>query len=124
MNNGMLATIRMHQERTYPDRPSASDLVNPDFAAYARAFGGFGAVIERTEQFPEAFEQALASGVPAVLELRVDPEAILPGATLSEIRQAARDSPRRGAGARSISGAEDRDGRGTRERPRVPSRSL
>ncbi len=92
INNGMLATIRMHQERTYPDRPSASDLVNPDFAAYARAFGGFGAIIERTEEFPEAFEQALASGVPAVLELRVDPEAILPHATLSEIRQAARPS--------------------------------
>ena len=90
INNGMLATIRMHQERTYPDRPSASDLVNPDFAAYARAFGGLGATIERTEEFPEAFEQALASGVPAVLELRVDPEAMLPHATLSEIRQAAR----------------------------------
>ena len=92
INNGMLATIRMHQERTYPDRPSGSDLLNPDFAAYARAFGGFGAIIERTEEFPEAFEQALASGVPAVLELRVDPEAILPHATLSEIRQAARRS--------------------------------
>ncbi|MCY3806619.1 MAG: thiamine pyrophosphate-binding protein [bacterium] len=92
INNGMLATIRMHQERTYPDRPSASDLVNPDFAAFARAFGGFGAVIERTEQFPDAFEQALAAGVPAVLELRVDPEAILPGATLSEIRRAAQAS--------------------------------
>ena len=52
INNGMLATIRMHQERTYPDRPSASDLLNPDFAAYARAFGGFGATIERTEEFP------------------------------------------------------------------------
>ena len=89
INNGMLATIRMHQERTYPDRPSGSDLLNPDFAAYARAFGGFGATIERTGDFPAAFEQALAAGVPAVLELRVDPEAILPGATLSEIRQAA-----------------------------------
>jgi len=74
------------------DRPSASDLLNPDFAAYARAFGGFGAIIERTEQFPEAFEQALASGVPAVLELRVDPEAMLPHATLSEIRRAAQAS--------------------------------
>ena len=92
INNGMLATIRMHQERTYPDRPSATDLVNPDFAAYARAFGGFGSIIERTEDFPGAFERALASGVPAVLELRVDPEAILPHATLSEIRRAARPS--------------------------------
>ena len=92
INNGMLATIRMHQERTYPDRPSASDLLNPDFAAYARAFGGFGAVIERTEDFPDAFEQALAAGVPAVLELPVDPEAMLPGATLSEIRRQAQAS--------------------------------
>ena len=90
MNNGMFATIRMHQERTYPDRPSGSDLVNPDFAAYARAFGGFGALVERTGDFPDAFEQALAAGVPAVLELRVDPEAILPGTTLSEIRRRAR----------------------------------
>lgn len=87
INNGMLATIRMHQERTYPGRPSASDIINPDFAAYARAFGGFGATVERTEEFPDAFEQALASGVPAVLELRVDPESILPHTTLSEIRQ-------------------------------------
>lgn len=92
INNGMFATIRMHQERTYPDRPSASDLVNPDFAAYARAFGGFGAIIEGTEQFPDAFEQALAAGVPAVLELRVDPEAMLPHTTLSEIREAAQAS--------------------------------
>ena len=89
VNNGMLATIRMHQERTYPDRPSGSDLVNPDFAAYARAFGGFGATIQRTEDFPEAFEQALASGLPSVLELQVDPEALLPHATLTEVRQSA-----------------------------------
>jgi acetolactate synthase-1/2/3 large subunit len=89
VNNSMFATIRMHQERTYPDRPSGSDLVNPDFAAYARAFGGFGATIERTEDFAPAFEQALAAGVPAVLELQLDPEAILPHTTLSEIRQAA-----------------------------------
>ena len=89
INNGMFATIRMHQERTYPDRPSGSDLVNPDFAAYARSFGGFGAIVERTEDFPETFEEALASGRPAVLELRVDSEAILPSSTLTQIRQAA-----------------------------------
>ena len=94
INNGMLATIRMHQERTYPGRPSASDLTNPDFAAYARAFGGFGATVTRTGEFPDAFETALAAGVPAVLELRVDPEAILPHATLSGIRQAARAAER------------------------------
>ena len=90
INNGMFATIRMHQERTYPDRPSGTDIINPDFAAYARAFGGFGATIERTQDFSPAFEKALAAGVPAVLDLRVDPEAILPHATLSEIRRNAR----------------------------------
>lgn len=89
VNNGMLATIRMHQERRYPGRPSGTDLRNPDFAAYARVFGGFGATVEHTQEFPAAFEQALGAGVPALLELRVDPEAILPHATLSEIRRAA-----------------------------------
>ena len=89
-NNGMFATIRMHQERTYPDRPHGTDLVNPDFAAYARAFGGFGVTVERTEDFPTAFEQALAAGVPAVLDLRIDPQAILPHTTLRQIRRKAR----------------------------------
>ena len=90
VNNSMYGSIRMHQERHYPDRPSGSDLTNPDFAAYARSFGGFGALVERTEDFPEAFEQALSAGVPAVLELQVDPEAILPHTTLTEIRRTAR----------------------------------
>ena len=93
INNGMLATIRMHQERTYPGRTSGTDLLNPDFAAYARAFGGFGATIERTEDFPRAFDQAMETGVSAVLELRVDPQAILPHATLSEIRRQAGSQP-------------------------------
>ena len=89
VNNGMLATIRMHQERTFPGRPSGTDLDNPGFAAYARAFGAFGATIERTQDFPPAFEQALDARVPAVLDIRVDPEAILPHATLSEVRRQA-----------------------------------
>ena len=89
VNNGMLATIRMHQEFTFPGRPSGTDLNNPDFAAYARAFGAFGATIERTEDFPPAFEQALDARVPAVLDILVDPEAILPHATLSELRRQA-----------------------------------
>lgn len=89
VNNAMYGTIRMHQERHYPERVSGTDLVNPDFAAYARAFGAHGEVIERTEDFAPAFEQALASGRPAVLELRVDPEALTPKATLSEVRAAA-----------------------------------
>ncbi|MBI2585280.1 MAG: thiamine pyrophosphate-binding protein, partial [Rhodospirillales bacterium] len=88
-NNGMLGTIRMHQEREYPGRISATDLVNPDFAALAAAYGAFGAVVETTDQFAPAFEAAAASGKPAVIELRIDPEAITPMATLTGIRTAA-----------------------------------
>ena len=89
VNNGMYGTIRMHQERAYPARISGTDLTNPDFAAYARAFGGFGAVVTRTEDFAPAFEAAQASGLPSILELRIDPEAITPRQSLSEIRAAA-----------------------------------
>ncbi len=93
VNNGMYGTIRMHQERTYPGRVSGTGVTNPDFAAYARAFGGFGATVSRTEEFPSAFEAAKASGLPAILELRIDPEAITPRQSLSEIRAAAQRSP-------------------------------
>ena len=89
VNNGMLGTIRMHQERHYPGRVSGTGLVNPDFAALARAYGAFGEAVERTEEFEAAFEAALASGRPALLELRVDPEAITPRHTIAEIRAAA-----------------------------------
>ncbi len=88
-NNGMYGTIRMHQERNYPGRVSGTDLTNPDFAAYARAFGGFGALVTKTEEFPTAFEKAQGSGLPSILELRIDPEAITPRQSLSEIRAAA-----------------------------------
>ena len=96
VNNGMYGTIRMHQERSFPGRVYGSDLRNPDFAAYARAFGGFGAVVEKTEEFAGAFEAAQASGLPSILELRVDPEAITPRQSLSEIRAQAL---RQGAGS-------------------------
>jgi acetolactate synthase-1/2/3 large subunit len=89
-NNGMYGTIRMHQEREYPGRAIGTDLANPDFGAYARAFGGHGAVVEETADFAKAFERAVASGLPAVVELRVDPEAITPRATLTQIREEAR----------------------------------
>jgi acetolactate synthase-1/2/3 large subunit len=85
VNNGMLGTIRMHQERQF-GRGVATDLVNPDFVAYGQAFGAHAAVVERNADFPAAFEEALAAGRPALLELRVDPEAITPRATLSELR--------------------------------------
>jgi len=89
VNNGMYGTIRMHQEREYPGRVSGTGLANPDFAAYARAFGGHGERVERTAEFAPAFQRALASGKPAVLELRIDPEAITPSATLAGTRAAA-----------------------------------
>ena len=86
VNNDMYGTIRMHQEREFPGRVSGTDLVNPDFAAYARAFGAHGEVVEATEEFEGALGRALDAGRPALLELRVDPEAITPRTTLSEIR--------------------------------------
>ncbi len=89
VNNGMYGTIRMHQEREYPGRVSGSELANPDFAAYARAFGGHGETVERTADFAPAFQRALASGKPAIVELKIDPEAITPSATLSGLRAAA-----------------------------------
>ena len=89
VNNGMYGTIRMHQERHYPGRVSGTDLVNPDFAALARSFGAYGVAVERTEDFAPAFEAAVAAGRPALIELRVDPEALTPRQSLSEIRQQA-----------------------------------
>ena len=89
VNNGMYGTIRMHQEREYPGRVSGTQLANPDFAAYARAFGGHGETVERSADFVAAFQRAVASGKPSILELRIDPEAITPSATLSGLRAAA-----------------------------------
>lgn len=86
VNNGIYGTIRMHQEREYPGRVSATGLTNPDFASYARAFGGHGETVERTEDFADAFLRARASGKPAIIEVKLDPEAITPTRTLSQIR--------------------------------------
>ncbi len=88
VDNGMYGTIRMHQELHYPRRVSGTELKNPDFAAYAKAFGGHGERVERTEEFRPAFERAVASGKPAILHCIVDPEALTPARTLSEIRAA------------------------------------
>jgi acetolactate synthase I/II/III large subunit len=89
VNNGMYGTIRMHQERRYPGRVFATDLRNPDFAAYAQAFGAHGARVERSEDVGPALDEALACGRPALVELRVDPQAITPRGTLDAIRDAA-----------------------------------
>ncbi len=88
-DNGLYGTIRMHQERHYPGRVVATDLRNPDFADYARAFGGFGVRVEKTEDFPAAFAAARASGKPSIVHLKIDPEALTPMASLSSIRDKA-----------------------------------
>ncbi|MCY0096075.1 thiamine pyrophosphate-binding protein [Hoeflea ulvae] len=85
VNNGIYGTIRMHQERDYPGRISATSLTNPDFAAYARAFGGHGETVETTADFAPAFERARASGLPSIIEVKLDPEAITPTRTMSQI---------------------------------------
>jgi acetolactate synthase-1/2/3 large subunit len=85
----MYGTIRMHQERRLPGRVVGTALKNPDFAAVARAYGGFGASVARTEEFAPAFEEAVASGRPAVIELQMDPEMITTRTTLSALRRQA-----------------------------------
>jgi len=89
VNNGMYGTIRMHQEKKYPGRVHGTDLRNPHFAAYARAFGCAGEIVEETSQFEAAFERCVASGKPAVIEIRVDPQAITPNTTIDALRAAA-----------------------------------
>jgi acetolactate synthase-1/2/3 large subunit len=86
INNGMYGTIRMHQERHYPGRVSGTSLSNPDFAALARAYGLHGEVVEKTADFEAAFERASNAKTAALLELRIDPDAISPRTTLSAIR--------------------------------------
>ena len=88
-DNSLYGTIRMHQERHYPGRVIASALKNPDFVAYAKAFGGFGVLVEKTADFPAAFAAAQKSGKPSIIHLKIDPEAITPAATLTGIRETA-----------------------------------
>ncbi|WP_282028226.1 thiamine pyrophosphate-binding protein [Paracoccus marcusii] len=88
-NNGRYGTIRMHQERHYPGRVSGTDLFNPDLPDLVRAYGGHGELVERDEDFAPAFERARLSGRLSVIELRLDPEALTPGATLTQTRDAA-----------------------------------
>jgi len=88
-NNAMYGTIRMHQERRFPGRVVGTALKNPDFAAVIRAYGGFGAAVARTEEFAPVFEEAVASGKPSVIELRMDPEMISTRTTLSALRRQA-----------------------------------
>ncbi len=86
VNNGMYGTIRMHQEKHYPGRVSGTSLSNPDFAALARAYGLHGETVEKTADFEAAFERAWNAKTAALIECRIDPDAISPRTTLSAIR--------------------------------------
>ncbi len=86
VDNGMYGTIRMHQERTYPGRVHGTALANPDFAAFGRAFGAHGETVARTDEFAPAFERALAAGRPALLHLKLDPQALTMNASLDALR--------------------------------------
>ncbi|WP_417844373.1 thiamine pyrophosphate-binding protein [Thalassospira sp.] len=86
VNNGMYGTIRMHQERTYPSRVMATELTNPDFVTYAKAFGIAGEVVARTEDFAAALMRGRASDTGYLIELLVDPEALTPTQSLSAVR--------------------------------------
>lgn len=89
VNNGIYGTIRMHQEKHYPGRVIGTDIANPHFAAFARSFGAVGEIVEETAQFGPAFERCVASGKPAVIDVRTDPQAITPNTTLDAIRASA-----------------------------------
>ncbi|MBV9917105.1 MAG: thiamine pyrophosphate-binding protein [Solirubrobacterales bacterium] len=93
-NNRMLGTIRMHQERRFPDRVFATDLVNPDFAALARSYGAHAERVERDHEFAPALQRARDAGRPALIELITDPEALTPAASIAQTRAQAQAAAR------------------------------
>jgi len=99
-NNNMYGTIRMYQERAYPTRVSGTALTNPDFSRFIEAFGGHGEVVTATDEFIPAFRRAVASGKPALIELRTDPEQVSTRATIAQLRAAAGGSPAKAKPAR------------------------
>jgi acetolactate synthase-1/2/3 large subunit len=90
VNNGIYATIRMHQEREYPHRVIGTDMINPDFVALARAYGAHGELVVKTDDFEAAFERSKAAGKPALIEVRLDPEILTPTATVASLRSQAK----------------------------------
>lgn len=108
VNNDRYGTIRMHQELAFPGRVVGTSLRNPDFAAYARAFGAHGDTVRRLDELPGALERAHASGGPAVIELPADPELLAPDTTISDIRR------------RAAQPAGSPDDRGSSTSPAIP----
>ncbi|MGW2346542.1 thiamine pyrophosphate-dependent enzyme [Streptomyces sp. NPDC001661] len=88
MNNGMYGTIRQHQEAAHPGRVSGTNLTNPDFAALARAYGAHGETVTHTGEFRDALRRAVASGLPAVIELRVREDRLGPDTTIAQLNTA------------------------------------
>ncbi|HEY5366018.1 MAG TPA: thiamine pyrophosphate-binding protein [Casimicrobiaceae bacterium] len=86
VDNGMYGTIRMHQERSFPARVSGTTIVNPDFAAWARAYGAHAETVTTTAEFAPAFTRARAAGTASLLHLKVDPQALTMGASLDALR--------------------------------------
>lgn len=84
-NNGMYGTIRLHQQKKFPKRPSGTALMNPNYGALAQSYGAFGAVVETDAEFQSALEQARGCGKPAIIEMRIDPSALAPMATLETL---------------------------------------
>jgi acetolactate synthase-1/2/3 large subunit len=91
VDNGAYGTIRMHQEREYPERLSATELRNPDFAALARAFGGWAETVERTEDFAPALDRALRQRGIRLLHCKTDVEQISNATTITQLRARPRD---------------------------------
>jgi acetolactate synthase-1/2/3 large subunit len=75
-NNAMYGTIRMHQQRDFPERISGTALTNPDFVALAQSYGAFGARITHADQFEDVWAQALAADRLALIEVQMDPRQI------------------------------------------------
>ncbi|MCA3396655.1 MAG: thiamine pyrophosphate-binding protein [Roseomonas sp.] len=108
-NNQMYGTIRMYQERTYPHRVSGTALTNPDFARFIEAFGGHGEIVEKTEELVPAVQRALASGKPALVEIRMNPEQVTNRATIADLRaQSGKAAPAAGVPAAAKRGPAPR----------------
>ena len=89
VNNGIYGTIRMHQERDYPERVYGTSFTNPDFAALAKAYGAHGETVTETAQFADALKRSVASGKPAVIEVVIDANAITTQTTIDSLREKA-----------------------------------
>ncbi|MCY4192441.1 MAG: thiamine pyrophosphate-dependent enzyme, partial [Rhodospirillaceae bacterium] len=100
VNNGMLGTIRMHQERDYPTRISATALRNPDFSALAASYGLHDEVVRATDDFAPAFERCVAAKRPSLIDLQISPEAVTPTRSISQIREASLSAQQRQADER------------------------